>query len=689
MRFIDDDKARYWLKVRIGVVSLGFVLAMVAVTGRVYYLQTVESEALEERTAVQRDREVIRQARRGDIRDRSGVDLAVSVEVPSIFANPQRIAVPEREARRLAPLLNKSEEELEEIFGSERRFVWLKRQAHPEVADRIKEMAIPGIEITTEYKRYYPLREIAGQLLGFVGIDGDGLEGLERQFNEELAGGTYRLSISRDARGRAMLLSETPQFGEFEGKSLHLTIDEKIQRVAQEALRDQVEEHNAKGGYAVVMDVHTGDVLAMANTPAFDPNRINDFESGDWRLRAITDTLEPGSVFKPFLLAAALQEDTTTLDRVYDTRGGLMRVDGYAIRDISRRDTMTTADVIRLSGNIGSYEIARGLGRDRYYEYIRSFGFGSRTGMGLRGEQPGLVWPPDGWAEITFANIAFGQGLTITPIQMAAAVSALANGGMLLQPRIVDEVRDRDGNVVHREDPVMIRRVITAEVSQQVAWAMSLVTSEGGTGVPGAVEHFTVAGKTGTAQKVDPETRRYDPDGWISGFVGFAPAERPEVAVVVFIDEPNGETRYGGRVAGPAFSRIMKETLQQRGVMPLPAEERFQLGEEPPTAFVTTVAPPAPEHMVVLPTMRVLQPEEERAQGPDEVPDFRHLTLRQAVERARRLGVVPDVEGWGRVVAQEPAPGTPMDTMDGLVLTLSSAISQATFAEEPSEGGFQ
>lgn len=687
MQFINDEREAYWIKFRIYLICAFFLIALVAVTGRVYYLQTVEAQALEDRTAVQRDREVTRQARRGEIRDRNGIEMAVSIEVPSIFANPQRISYPEREARRLAAHLNRTEEELVELLSSERRFVWLQRQAHPSAAEAIRELGIPGVEITTEYKRYYPLRDVAGQLLGFVGIDGDGLEGLERQFNEELAGGTYRLSISRDARGRAMLLSETPEFGKFEGHSLHLTIDEKIQRTTQVALREQVAEHKAKGGYAIVMDVNTGDILALASTPEFDPNRIGDFQSGDWRLRPITDTLEPGSVFKPFLLAAALQEGTTHLDKVYDTRGGVMRIGRYPIRDVSRRDTMTAAEVIQRSGNIGSYEIARELGREKYFDYIRAFGFGTRTGLGLRGEQPGLVWPPDRWAEITFANVSFGQGLTVTPLQMASGISALANGGMLMQPRIVDEIRDRDGNILRREEPVMVRRVISPEAAEQVSWAMSLVTIPGGTGVPGAVEHFTVAGKTGTAQKVDPETRGYDPDGWISGFVGFAPAERAEIAVVVFIDEPNGTTRYGGQVAGPAFRTIMQEALHQRGVMPLPAEERFQLGNKPPEGPRVNAAPPAPDHMVVLPTMRVLQPEARGPRGEDQLPDFRNLTLRQAVDRSRRSGLVPSVEGWGRVVSQNPAPGTPLEEIEEFTLILSSTTRDQLLSREPSQGG--
>ncbi len=684
MTLMGDDDGRFWLKVRIGLIAVVFVGSYFAVVGRVYYLQTVEAEALQERTAVQRDREVVRQARRGDIRDRNGVEMAVSVEVSSIFVRPGLIANPAREAQRLAPHLRQSAEELEEILTSDRRFVWLKRQAPPSVAEAIEALDIYGVELTTEYKRYYPLGPVGGQLVGFVGIDGDGLEGLERRFHRELAGDTYSMSISRDARGRPMLLSDTPEFGQFEGHSVHLTIDEKIQRVAEEALMEQVLENEAIGGYAVVVDVRTGDILAMANTPRFDPNRLNDHTSGDWRLRGVTDTIEPGSVFKPFLVAAALNENTTTLDRVYDTKNGRMRVGGYTIGDVTRRPEMTTAEIIQRSSNIGSYKIAREMGRQTYYDYVRAFGFGQATGIDLRGEQPGVVWPPDRWAEITFANVAFGQGLTATPLQLAMATAALANDGVLMRPRIIDEIRDRQGQTVHREEPTMVRRVISPEAARQTSWAMSLVTVPGGTGTAGALEHFTVAAKTGTAQKVNPETRRYDPDLWVSGFVGYAPAERPEVAIVVFIDEPQ-VARYGGVVAGPAFAKIATEALARRGTLPLPPEERFQLGDTPPRAVEVAVAPPAPEHVVVLPTMRVFR-EPAAVDGTTGLPDFRNMTLRQALTRSRNLGIVPQTNGWGRVIDQSPPPGTVLGDRDSLVLTLAPRTQHSFLAEEPSQG---
>ncbi len=705
----DDSKERKWMKVRIAIVASVLVLGFLTVLGRVYYLQTVEAEALSKRSATQLNRQVTMQARRGNVIDRNGTELAVSVEIPSIFAHPRDIENPEREARRLAPHLNISYEKLLERLTSKSGFVWLERQARPASAQAIRDMRIRGIGITNEYKRYYPLGSRAGQLLGFVGIDGNGLEGIERMLDKEMAGDTYQMNISRDAQGRAMLTNETPNFKEFEGHSVRLTIDEKIQAVAEAAIAEQVEEFSAKGGYAVVMDVHTGDVLAMANTPAFDPNRVGDFKSGDWRMRHVTDTFEPGSVFKPFVLAAALQEKALTLDTPFDIEGGRMKIGRYTIRDTKRADELTAAEIMQVSSNIGMYKIAQLIGRDRFYEYIRAFGFGSRTGIGLRGEQPGMLWPPDRWAEISFANIAFGQGLTATPLQLAAALGAIANGGMLLKPRIIDAVIDRDGNVVQQDEPTLVRRVLTPDVARDVAKAMSLVTIKGGTGTRGAIEGFTVAAKTGTAQKVNPETRRYDAHMWMSGFVGFVPAERPEIAVVVIIDEPY-KMHYGGVVAGPAFAKIAGETLALRGIMPLPEEEQFDLGLERPEAKVAApiLKPAAPAGTVMMAAMRVFDEdfsgledlegadgelgegtEGERLPNQVRVPDFQQMTLRQAIRRSEDLGISPHVEGWGRVVSQSPAPGTIVSEGFTLNLVLSPATGQGLIADEPSQGTLQ
>lgn len=678
----ENDKREFWIRTRMGLV-VAVVLAMFcAVVGRVYYLQTVEVDHLIEKASDQTRREIKLKAKRGSIIDRSGVELAVSVEAPSIAIRPGLIDDHDAVAAQLAEILEMDVARVRKKFESKSRFVWVKRQADPAAGDQIRELDLRGVEIHPEAKRFYPLKERAGQLIGFTNIDGVGLEGLERALEDEIAGKEYRLTGFRDARGRTLLTQKTPEFKRFEGNSVQLTIDERIQRVAEDALDEAVEKHHAKAGYAVALDPKTGEVLALANTPRFDPNHFNTATPDDWRLRVITDTFEPGSVFKPFVLAGALQEGTAQLDTMFDCENGAIRIGRYTIRDSHSIGMASAAEIVKESSNIGAYKIAQTMGRQRFYDYLRAFGFGSPTGLGLRGEQAGLVWPPDRWAEVSFANIAFGQGVTVTPLQLATAVAVIANGGMLLEPFVIKRVLDKDGTVVEENGATLVRRVVSQETARETAWAMSLVPREGGTGTRAAMKHYTVAGKTGTAQKVNPETRRYD-DLWLGSFVGFVPAEDPEVVVAVMIDEPDGRG-FGGIVAAPAWKKIAKEALAVKGVVPPPPEERFESDEEGEPEVADKAEADEKEPEIELEPF-ALEPARIDVEGG--VPDFRGMTLRQAIEKARQVGTLPRVEGWGRVVSQEPAAGTPLEEQPQVSLVLSPATRQSLMAEEPSLGG--
>lgn len=663
------------------------VVMLGAVVAKVYYLQAVQGEELAERAVGQKSRALTLKAMRGTIFDRNEIELAVSVGAPSIFVRPRDVKDAESTASALARILDEEPERMRQRLNSSSPFVWIKRQTKPAHARALEEAGLEGVGITTESKRFYPLRERAGQLLGFVGIDGNGLEGLEARFDEELSGEEYQLTGYRDAHGRTLMTETTPEFREFEGNSVVLTIDARIQAVAEQALKDQVEEFEAAGGYAVVLDAKTSEILAMANTPDFDPNRFSRHQPSDWRLRSVTDTFEPGSVFKPVVLAAALEEGAITLGTEFDCEKGRLRIGRHTIRDSHATDTLNAADVIKESSNICSYRMAQTIGRHRYYDYIRAFGFGSRTGLGVRGEQAGLVWPPDRWAEVSFANIAFGQGLTTTPLQMTAGIAVIANGGNLMQPHLVRSIQDKDGTRIYDARPTLKRRVISKKTARDVAWAMSLVTREGGTGTRAAMEHFNVAGKTGTAQKVNPETRRYDPDLWVGSFVGFVPAEEPEIVIQVMIDEPTG-MHYGGVVAAPAFKRIATEALSVRGVLPLPDDRAFtyddeqarKLAEAAETAEREALAGNEPLDLGTsfVPRLEITRD--------GEVPDFKGKTLKDALETAFSVGLVPRVEGWGRVTSQEPDPGELVDESTELSLILSPASDVALLADEPSTG---
>lgn len=677
-----------WVRARM-IIILGVLIgAFSAVIGRVYYLQTARGENLSEMSTKQTARRIKLQAKRGSIVDRRGVEMAVTVEVPSIFVRPREIDNPAQVARLLLPHQSRDYDALLKRIQSKSAFVWLERQTTPASAEAIRLLDIKGVGITTESKRYYPLQERAGQVLGFVNIDGKGLEGLESSMNSTLAGGSFTIDGMRDSRGRTLLMSDFPEFSKFEGDSIVLTLDTRIQRIAEQSLKRAVESSQAKGGYAVVMDAQTGEVLALANTPDFDPNHFGDYTSGDWRLRSVTDTFEPGSIFKPFVLAAALEANTVGLNTSFDTEKGRIKIGRYTIRDSSPHEILSAAEIMQVSSNIGIYKIAQTIGKKATYDAIKAFGFGARSGLAVRGEQPGLVWPPERWAEVSFANIAFGQGLTTTPLQMTAAMTALANKGRLMKPYLIKEVRDKNGKVIKKSTPTLVRQVVSPESARQTAWAMSLVTRPGGTGTQAAMEGYTVAGKTGTAQKVNPQTRRYDPNMWVGSFIGFAPAEAPEFVVNVMIDEPQ-TSHYGGVVAAPVFKDIMAAALSLRGVMPLADEDRFQFGDEDdePGAPGPAMLAEVDEEVLVLPTVRVPDAgADDVARLDGSAPDFRGLTLRAALQRANERDLLPSVDGWGRVISQVPAPGTPLQPGQQIALVLSPATREALFSVEPSAG---
>ena len=684
-----DPQREKWVKVRMAMVAGGVLAMFSAVVIRVYYLQTVEIDHLTEKAHIQLSKSIKLKAKRGSILDRNGVELAVSVEAPSIAVRPGRVADKDATARTLADVLGIEFAAVRKKLDRKSKFVWVKRQTNPAHGEKLRELDLDGVEVHTESKRFYPQKETAGQLVGFTNIDGVGLEGLERALQSQIEGGEYRIDGVRDARGRTLLTDEMPDFDRFEGNSVVLTIDERIQRVAERALAKQVAEHEAKGGYIVALDPRTSEVLALANTPTFDPNRFREATADDWRLRVVTDTFEPGSVFKPFVLAGALEDGTTKIDTMYDCERGAIQIGKYRIRDSHPIGMASAAVIIKESSNIGAYKIAQTMGRERFYQYLRDFGFGRPTGIGLRGEQPGVLWPPDRWAEVSFANIAFGQGVTATPVQLATAMASIANGGMLMKPYVVKRIVDRDGNVVEERKPKLVRRVLSEESARQTAWAMSLVTRKGGTGTNAAMEHYTVAGKTGTAQKVNPETRRYD-NLWLGSFIGFAPAEDPEIVIAVMIDEPKGRG-FGGVVAAPAFKAIAAEALKVRGIVPLSPDEQFQFPEDEPSVFAKKEsAAPTPaesqdaaaeeEEEVVIEEGEIIV-----TQGPA-VPDFEGMTLKEALERAREMGVLPSVQGWGRVVSQQPEAGGAITDETALALVLSPTTPRALMAEEPSLG---
>lgn len=650
------------------------------------YLQGCESEAFLEEAERNYLRKLSLDTQRGDVFDRNGEALATSVEVDTVYANPKRIEDPVSAAQALSEVLAIDTETLMRRLTASSHFRYIKRQITDEESQRVSALELPGIMVSREAKRFYPKKELGGQLLGVVGFDSRGREGLEATWDSALRGGELHARYHRDARGRYAMLEALPPVETRSGHSLRLTLDEKIQQVTERELERACLSALALSGIAVVMDVETGDLLALAHYPRFNPNRYREQIAEDRALRAagrrvvqrfrnrsITDQFEPGSVFKIFTLAAGLEEGVVGLDDKLDLERGRYKVGRKWISDTHRFEKpQTVRDVMKHSSNIGFIKIGQMLGRERLHTYLDRFGFGRPSDVGLTGDASGLLRPPEQWAEITLANVAFGQGVAVTAVQLVAAAAAIANDGVLMAPRIVSAELDSDGEILREFPPRRRHRVVSASTSRQVREAMMSVVEYGGTGSLGWVYDYEVAGKTGTAQKPDPIAGGYAEDRWIGSFLGMVPARRPRLALLVSIDEPQGQY-YGGVVAAPAFARIAEWTLNYLGVAPsYGSRERVQR-----QALVSHYgAPPAAEGAYYdWPANKQpgVDPETPKTVS---VPDFTDLPVRRAVAMAHRALITVDIDGSGRVTDQSITPGTVVGSWSRVTLHL----------EEHSEG---
>ncbi len=640
------DRKEKWIRIRIRMVGLFFLLAFCLVTGRAYFLQVHAGDMWRKRADQQHQKVIPLAPQRGTIYDRDGQELAVSIETDSIYAEPGRVKDPAGAARQLAKALNLSSHMLLKKLQSQRGFVWLKRRLTPVESARVEALNITGIGFTKEHKRYYPNSEIGAQIVGFTGLDPEGLEGLELRYDAELLGDGGYLLVEQDALGRRMTAgNNVVREGEL-GHSIHLTIDRNLQYIAEKELAAQVRESQARAGTLVMLEAASGRVLAMASQPDFNPNNLEKYRPAQWRNRAVCDTFEPGSTFKVFLLAAALQEGIVQPQQSIYCENGRFRFGGRTINDHHPYEDLTVTEILKFSSNIGSAKIGKALERDRLYDYIKRFGFGTRTGIDLPGEVSGLLRPPSRWFEIDLATISFGQGISVTALQLAAATAAIANDGKLMAPYLVEQVVDSHGSIVRQTRPELVRQVVSADVSRTVRQMMASVTEEGGTGTLAAVPGYRVAGKTGTAQKVDLVTGGYSPDKRIASFAGFVPAEDPRIVMVVVIDEPQGKT-YGGLIAAPVFSRVAAQSLRYLGLSPTQPRQEDYL---PPVLEVDTqpVLGPMPR--------TAAEPQNEH----DAMPDLRGMTYRQVLQVMERTGLNIKLEGSGRVVEQSPSSGRPI-----------------------------
>ena len=499
--------------------------------------------------------------RRGIILDRKGRELAINLDTESVFCNPAEIASPDRVAVALSRTINNKPDVILTRLSANNRFNWIERKVSIEETQRIRDMKLGGIGFVPEIKRFYPKGSLAAHIIGFVGIDNNGLEGIEKSYDKYLSAVSERVSVLRDAKGNA--LSEGIS-KEIKGNNIILTIDEGLQYIVEKNLDEAVTQWKAASATVIMMEPHTGEVLAMASRPTYDLNNPTEVTAVKRRNRAVTDCYEPGSTFKIVVGTAALEEGIVNPDTRFDCSAGYVEIGHKKIKDAERHGVLTFKEVIQKSSNVGTIKIGLNLGKEKIYSYIRKFGFGEKTEFDLGGEASGWIHPPDRWSGTSIGAISIGQEVAVTPLQVLRAYSAIANGGFLVKPHVVSAITSPAGAVSYRAANES-QRIISEKTVKIFKNILKTVTEEGGTATGAAIDGNEVAGKTGTAQLFDPKTKRYSKDKYVSSFVGFVPADDPRIAMIVVIHEPKGGT-YGGLVAGPVFKRIANESLSYLSV---------------------------------------------------------------------------------------------------------------------------
>ncbi|MHB8741768.1 MAG: peptidoglycan D,D-transpeptidase FtsI family protein [Sulfuricaulis sp.] len=547
-------KTRY--PVRNAIVLLGFLGGMLLLAARAVYLQVFNSDFLQSQ-AISRDSRLVKDnSHRGMILDRYGSPLAVSTPVDSVWAEPDTLAEERRKWPRLAALLDMNTRDIRQLVSKQdgREFMYLKRDVPPGLAKRVMALNVPGVALMREYRRYYPLGSVAGHVVGFTNVDDQGQEGVELSYDSQLRAipGTKRLL--RDLQGNAVEVAESVALPK-PGKDLVLSIDRRIQYLAYRELKRAVTEHQAHAGSAIVLDAHTGEVLALVNEPDFNPNNRAGLRSNTFRDRAVTDLYEPGSTLKPFTIACALESGKFTPGTIIDTRPGMLQVSDRIIRDVHDYGVLTVAGVIEKSSNVGASKIALSLNKESMWEMLRNVGFGQPTGAQLPGEVLGLMNPPSSWIPVEQASISYGYGISVTPLQLARAYVALANDGVALPLTLQPTQTVPKGE-----------RVMSVATAHRIQAMLELAVSDAGTGMAAQVADYRVAGKTGTVRKLT--ANGYSKKKYIAWFAGFAPVSSPRLVMVVMVDDPTHGGYYGGEVAAPVFGRVMTGALRLLDVPP-------------------------------------------------------------------------------------------------------------------------
>ena len=629
---------------RIGLVAGMLGVGLLLIVARLVHLTVVQGDTLAQRAAGQyRHRETVT-PQRGAIVDRNGRRLAFSVGAESLYVHPAKLPA---DVADLIPVLahhlSLPARQVDAILHSSEPFVWLKRAVFPQEASLIKALRVSGLDSKSTQRRVYPYRTLAAPLLGFVNVDAHGLEGLEKAYERYLLGPVSHTLGERDGRQRAILISGGGQ--QPETFRVRLTLDTTLQYVAERELERAVRHNRAAAGSVVILDPRTFAILALAQVPTFDPNTPGDFPPAARRNRVISDYYEPGSTLKAVLVAAALDTAQVSETDPIFCEHGAYRVGGHTIHDVHPYGELSVDQVLAKSSNIGAAKIGQLLGKERYYGYLRAFGLGRKTGVDLPGETSGDLPALQAWSRIKLVTASFGQGVAVTPLQLACAYAALANDGLLMRPYVVSEVVSNTGEVVHANGPTPLRQVIQPETARRIRTVLEHVVEPGGTGRRARIDGFRVAGKTGTSQKHDPRGG-YSETGRIASFIGMIPAEQPRLVILVTIDEPKMAT-YGGTVAAPVFQAIARQSLTYLGVAGSAGEGADLHWAGSPQLSTSELSADA-----------AFSSEAYGAEGADssagrsEADDFMGLSLRAALRKASANGLRVVAHGSGYVTDQ-------------------------------------
>lgn len=645
---------------------------------RLFHVQVIQHEHYSVRAARQRNGVVPLLPERGPILDRNGKPLAISVPMSSIYAVPDAMGKdPESTFKSISEIFPVPVKDLSKAAKT-KTFIWVARKISQQTADRIKRRKLPGIYFTQESRRFYPNKELAAHILGFVGMDNKGLSGIEYQYDSVVCGAPGKLPVLRDAKKRLLFSSASslPTVG----RTLELTIDASIQHIAEEELRAAVEEQRAESGAVIIMNPYTGEILALANEPTFNPNAYKQFSASRWKNRAIQDYYEPGSTFKPVVASAALDLGLVNPEDELDCQNGAISVNGHIMKDHKPFGILSVRQIIQKSSNVGAIKIGMMVGPQSLFQYSTAFGFGRRTGIDLPGEAPGILRPPSRWSAISIGAVSIGQELGVTPIQVLRMMSAISNGGYLPTPHLVSKISDSSGKLQRTVFPQPQRLPIKHDSIAILQTFVESVVDEGGSGLRAEIPGYSVAGKTGTAQVIGP-SGSYADGGYIASFVGYAPANKPAFAMIALIRGPKKE-HYGGRIAAPLFRKIGQQVLKYLDIPPDQVQNNpaIQVASALPRVGDATIIPEGIEPVTYTPPEQhhklAIISDDEKASGLV-MPSLYGKTASEIIQVFAQAKRPFRLLGTGTVVKQWPLPGTLLTQDDLSIITLGATAQDA------------